>query len=83
MCLSANIDWEKEIIVVDDASTDGTKESLKDIGNDNIKLVFHERNQGKGSAIRTGLSLTSGSIILIQDADLEYNPEDYCNQLCK
>jgi len=71
---------EKEIILIDDFSTDGTREILKNLKNYNI--YYHEENKGKGSAIRTGLQYTTGDIILIQDADLEYNPNEY-NSLLK
>ena len=67
----------KEIIIVDDYSTDGTKEILKKIKNKDIKVVFHEKNCGKGIAIRTGIKHVSGDIVIIQDADLEYEPKDY------
>lgn len=72
----------KDVIVVDDCSTDGSKEFLKDLNNINIKKIFHDRNMGKGMAIKTALELAKGEYILIQDADLEYNPEDY-NDLIK
>ena len=65
---------EKEIILVDDFSTDGTKELYSQISH---KILYHEVNQGKGAALRTGLKEATGDIIIIQDADLEYNPEDY------
>ncbi len=65
----------KEIIVVDDFSDDGTRELLKK--REGIKTVFHKKNKGKGAAIRSGLKVCSGDIIIIQDADLEYSPEEY------
>lgn len=70
---------EKETIVVDDCSTDGTREILKGIpeGQDGIRVFFHDRNQGKGAALRTGIRQTTGDIVLIQDADLEYDPNEY------
>ncbi len=67
----------KEIIIIDDYSTDGTREILKKIKNQNIKIIFHEKNRGKGRAIRTGIKHISGDIVIIQDADLEYDPQDY------
>ena len=62
---------------MDDGSCDRTKEILRNI--DNIKKIFFDKNQGKGSAIRAGLKLATGDIVIIQDADLEYNPFDYLN----
>lgn len=66
---------EKEIIVIDDFSNDGTQEILKKIKN--IKLLFHEKNRGKGAALKTGIAKSSGDIIIVQDADLEYVPKEY------
>ena len=67
-----------EIIVVDDFSIDGTKEILKDLNNiNNLKLLFHDKNHGKGYAVKTGIEVVTGDLVLIQDADLEYDPFDY------
>lgn len=71
---SVDFGLEKEIILVDDFSTDGTKELYSGI---NHKILYHEKNLGKGAALRTGLKEASGDIVIIQDADLEYNPDDY------
>ena len=72
------VDYHKEIILVDDFSTDGTRAILEGYENkENFKVLYHKRNQGKGAALRTGFSNVSGDIIIIQDADLEYNPSDY------
>jgi len=68
--------FEKEIIVVDDSSTDGTASLLKG-NNEGIKPLFHDRNKGKGAAIRTALPHITGEIAIIQDADLEYHPSEY------
>lgn len=67
---------EKEIIMVDDCSNDGTTEILNDLKS-RYKVLFHEKNQGKGAAIRTAVKEVSGDIVVIQDADLEYLPDDY------
>ncbi len=69
---------EKEIIVVDDGSTDGTRDILqREAGQEDVRVVFHEANQGKGAAVRTAIQHATGDILLIQDADLEYDPRDY------
>lgn len=68
----------KELILVDDFSTDGTREILKQLKKSkNRKLILHKKNGGKGTATRTGLKHVTGDIIIVQDADLEYNPEEY------
>ncbi len=71
------VNISKEIIIIDDFSTDGTRQFLKKIKNPDIKIFFHKKNYGKGHAIRTGIKHATGEIIIIQDADLEYDPQDY------
>jgi glycosyltransferase involved in cell wall biosynthesis len=70
---------DKEIIVVDDFSQDGTRETLVRLAGryDNLKVIYHGKNRGKGCAIRTGLEQVTGDMVVIQDADLEYNPAEY------
>ncbi len=68
---------EKEIIVVDDFSTDGTRKILKDLRGGNYKVFFQDENHGKGTALRRGFKEATGDVIIIQDADLEYDPADY------
>lgn len=75
---SAPIDLEKEIVLIDDCSTDGSREKLKEFEDEkNIKVLYHEKNQGKGAALRTGFDNMTGQIAIIQDADLEYDPDEY------
>jgi glycosyltransferase involved in cell wall biosynthesis len=71
--------YDKEIIAVDDASTDGSALILSQLANeyDNVKVFYHEANQGKGAALRTGFAQVTGDVVIIQDADLEYRPVDY------
>ena len=73
-----NTDLAWEIILVDDGSKDGTRDLLKEMdGKDNVRVILHAENQGKGAAVRTGFNAARGDILLIQDADLEYDPRDY------
>lgn len=74
--------FEKEVIIVDDGSRDGTRERLEKLDpSSGIKIFYHERNLGKSAALRTGFRHVTGEIVLIQDADLEYNPVDYAKLL--
>ncbi len=71
-----------EVLVVDDGSTDGTRELLKETPfDDRVKLFFHERNRGKGAALRTGFGHVTGAIVAIQDADLEYDPGEFAEMI--
>jgi glycosyltransferase involved in cell wall biosynthesis len=68
---------EREIIVIDDGSSDGTRDVLRQLGDSTVRVLKHDTNRGKGAAVRTGLQVASGDYVLIQDADLEYDPEDW------
>ena len=74
---------DKEIIIVDDCSTDGTREHLEEIvqTQENVRVLYHEHNRGKGAALRTGFGLVTGDVVVIQDADLEYDPREYLTLL--
>ncbi|MCD6287321.1 MAG: glycosyltransferase family 2 protein [Anaerolineae bacterium] len=69
--------WEREVIVVDNASTDGTQELLRNISYDDTQVVFQQSNMGKGTSIRTAIPLCTGDYAFVQDADFEYDPNDY------
>jgi glycosyltransferase involved in cell wall biosynthesis len=80
----ASVSFDKEIVIVDDGSTDGTREYLREMAQDpgeGIRVFFHDRNRGKGAALRTGFREVQGDLVIIQDADLEYDPKDYPNLL--
>jgi len=66
-----------ELIIIDDGSRDGTVEAVEKVTSDKIKIIKHEKNRGKGAAVRTGFDAATGDIVVIQDADLEYDPQDY------
>ncbi len=72
-------DLQRQMILVDDFSTDGTRQVLQDLGKErpDLTIIFHERNQGKGAALHTGFAHATGDFVLVQDADLEYDPQEY------
>ncbi len=67
----------KEIIIVDDGSTDGTREILKGLHSSDLNIIYHNKNQGKGASLRTGFKVATGDICIVQDADLEYDPQEF------
>lgn len=69
--------YDKELLVVDDFSTDGTRDLLQSYSHPQVRIFYHEVNQGKGAAIRTAIRHATGDVVLIQDADLEYDPQEY------
>jgi len=69
--------FKKEIIVVDDGSTDGTRQILRETKNKTLKICYHDHNYGKGRALQTGFSAATGDIIIVQDADMEYDPNEF------
>ena len=71
------VDIDKEVVIVDDFSTDGTRELLTSMNRSHHVIVFHESNTGKGAALRTGFRRATGDYVIVQDADLEYDPHDY------
>jgi len=76
--------FDKEIILVDDGSTDGTRGYLEEVAErkeTGVRIFFHEKNRGKGAAVRTGFGQVTGDVVIIQDADLEYDPQDYARML--
>ncbi len=76
------LDFVKEIIVVDDGSKDGTKELLREAAFDGrVRIFFHDRNRGKGAALRTGFGHVTGEIVAVQDADLEYDPNEFAEMI--
>lgn len=74
---TVDLPLEREILIIDDGSDDGTRHVLSQVGDSTVKVILHPHNRGKGAAIQTGLRHVSGDLVLIQDADLEYDPEDW------
>ncbi|HMD69464.1 MAG TPA: glycosyltransferase family 2 protein [Chitinivibrionales bacterium] len=77
--LPAGVD--REVVVVDDFSVDGTRDALAAVSDARVRVLLHDRNRGKGAALRTGFAAATGGVVVVQDADLEYNPEEYAKLL--
>jgi len=75
--LGVELGMDREIIVVDDGSTDGTRDLLETVDDPRVKKILHSHNQGKGAAVATAIEHAEGDVVIIQDADLEYSPADY------
>jgi glycosyltransferase involved in cell wall biosynthesis len=74
--IALSADWSKDIVVVDNCSTDGTREQLKALAHPDVRVIYHERNMGKGASVRTGFARAYGEFGVIQDADFEYDPAE-------
>ena len=73
--------YDKELVIVDDCSTDGTRELLLNLSELGVRVIMHQKNRGKGAALRTGFEHASGDIVVVQDADLEYDPRDWAEMI--
>jgi len=79
--LSVELPIEKELLIIDDGSTDGTRDILKNVSDNRVRIFLHSKNMGKGKALTTGFKEVKGDLVVIQDADLEYDPTDYISLL--
>jgi glycosyltransferase involved in cell wall biosynthesis len=73
--------WVEEVVVVDDGSTDGTRDVLATLDDPRLRVLLHDRNRGKGAAVRSGFEVAAGKFVIVQDADLEYDPSEYGTML--